>query len=132
MEWVINGNKMVMMHIGKTITVLLFLFFAKAGCKDSVGTQEEIKIRAVNNSGDTLTGVFMFSMDFGNLKPKDSSEYKVLEYDPLKDDSLIYCMHDGTNYARYLLIPDQGAGHYTYSVDSLKNRIVYVSMHFDR
>ncbi|MEE1963185.1 hypothetical protein V1387_10855 [Allomuricauda taeanensis] len=111
--------------------MLFFLLFAKVGCKDRVG-QEEIKIRAVNNSGSAVTRVFMFSMDFGDLQPKDSSEYKVLEYNPLKDDSLIYLFHGGTNHARYLQMPNHGAGHYTYSIDSLKNRIVYVSLLFDR
>lgn len=119
------------MYIGKTITILFFALFAKAGCEDRVD-QEEIKIRAVNSSKGEVTRVSMFSMDFGDLRSKDSSEYRVLEYDPLKDDSLIYCIYEGVNYARYLPMPDQGPGRYTYSIDSLKNRIVYVSMQFDR
>ncbi len=73
----------------------------------------------------------MFSTEFGDLKPRGSTEYKPFKFDPLSDDSLIYCIYDGTNYARYLPMPNKGAGHYTYSIDSLKNRIIYMSMQLE-
>ena len=119
------------MNVCKVITIFFFVFFSEVGCKSKQVHQDSIEIRVVNNSDKAVTRVSMFSMGFGDLQPNESSEYKVLEYEPLSDDSLIYCIYDDTNYARYLQMPDKGAGHYTYSIDSLKNRIIYISMKLD-
>ena len=85
------------------------------------------QIRVINNSGFSLNNVTLFSMHFKDLQPKDTSAYKELKYDPLRHDPLIYCMHDGINYGRYLKIPEKEIERYTYVIDSIKNRMVYIS-----
>lgn len=119
------------MYTQKIIVVLFYLFFTKPVCEEVQVQENEVKIRTVNNSDYALTRVSMFSTEFGDLKPKDSTEYKPFEFDPLSDDSLIYCIYKGIHYARYIPVPNKGAGHYTYSIDSLKNRIIYVSMRLE-
>ncbi len=113
------------------IVGIFFLFLYNGNCEDVYAEQTSTKIRVVNNSEFYFTGVSLFSMNFDNLKPGDSSSYKLLKYDPLKDDSLIYCIAEGYNYGRYLKLPDKEFGNYTYQIDSVKSKILYVSLHSD-
>lgn len=116
--------------------VLFFQMFCVIGNKEvfkqatflqDSGTQ----IRVINNSNLEFTHVSLFSMHFEDLQPRDTSVYKVLQFDPLKDDSLIYCMNEDKNLGRYLTIPDKDIERYTYSIDSLINGILYVSSKID-
>jgi len=103
--------------------VFCFLFACSAIPPKNTKTQ----IRVINNSSFFLSHVSLFSMTFGDLKPKDTSGYKELSYDPLRHDPLIYCIIEETNYGRYLKIPEESTKYYTYVVDSLNNGIIYVS-----
>lgn len=87
-----------------------------------------VQIRIVNDTEEQFTHVSLFSMKFKDLMEKDTTEYKELKYDSLKHDPLIYAINKGMNYGRYVEIPEDGAGHYTYTIDSLRNRLIYVSL----
>ncbi|MGX1930517.1 hypothetical protein [Flagellimonas sp. 2504JD4-2] len=98
-------------------------------CNAVQGQEKDvIKIRIVNNSDKGFTNVSLFSMKFPDLQQMDTSEYKELRYDSLKHDPLIYCMNNGFNYGRYVVIPEDGPGHYTYTIDSVNNKLIYVSL----
>ncbi|WP_133067223.1 hypothetical protein [Flagellimonas pacifica] len=90
------------------------------------------RIRVINNSEHSLSRVSLFSMNFEDLNPKDTSQYKEFDYDPLKDDALIYCVVNKKNMGRYLEIPNKEVLWMTYVIDSLKNDIVYVSSKIDK
>ena len=62
------------------------------------------------------------------MKPRDTTKYKLLKFDPLKDDALMYCVVGGQNLGRYLKIPDKQQSRVTYVVDSIKNGILYVRL----
>ena len=96
-------------------------------CGAHLSQQEVTRIRVINSTALSFTNVSMFSMQFKDLQPGDSSAFKLLRYDPLRHDPLIYCMHEGVNYGRYLQIPEKGVGKYTYVIDSIKNELIYVS-----
>nr|WP_298927267.1 hypothetical protein [uncultured Allomuricauda sp.] len=91
--------------------------------KKNVRTQ----IRVVNRTEISFTNISLFSMPFKDLGPTESSTYKPFRYNPLKQDGLIYCMNGEDNHARYLKIPGVRDGRITYSIDSLRNDIIYVS-----
>lgn len=67
-------------------------------------------------------------MQFDDLKARDTSQYKLLKFDPLKDDPLMYCIVEGQNFGRYLKIPDKHRSKATYVVDSIENGILYVRL----
>ena len=106
------------------VSVGLFIFCAN---KDGAPQVQITKIRVINQTGERFTNVMLFSMKFQDLKPGDTSAYQVLDFDPLRDDSLIYCSIGNTNYARYLEIPTEGARDVSYIIDSIENRIIYIS-----
>ena len=99
-------------------------FIISAGCASQ---DETTKIRVINASDRAFTNVSLFSMNFENLHPNDTSQYKELRYDPLRDDPLIYCVNDGKNLGRYLTIPDQTVRRFTYVIDSVANGLLHVS-----
>lgn len=111
------------------LAVSLMLCFLDAKCKDEHRPSQEnvTKIRVINNSGHQFEHVTLFSMKFGDLQPNDTSEYKILNYDSLRDDPLIYAVMEGDNLGRYLRIPDKNIRHYTYVMDSVSSGILYVS-----
>jgi hypothetical protein len=86
------------------------------------------KIRVVNHSEYTLEYVSLFSMKFDDMKPRDTSKYKSLKFDPLKDDPLMYCVVGGQNFGRYLKMPDEQQSKVTYVVDSIKKGILHVRL----
>ncbi|NAY91242.1 hypothetical protein GTQ34_04855 [Muricauda sp. JGD-17] len=114
----------------KSVIILFMIvgtaFFCCCGARLSQ-KKELTQIRVINSTAKDFTHVTMFSMPIGELKPGDSSEFKPLRFDPLKHDPLIYCMNENINYGRYLKIPEKGVKKYTYTIDSIKNRLIYVS-----
>nr|WP_299067397.1 hypothetical protein [uncultured Allomuricauda sp.] len=89
------------------------------------------RIRVINNSNQAVTHVSLFSMKFKDLMPNDTSQYKELNYNQFQDDPLIYCVSNEKNFGRYLKVPDMHVKQYTYVIDSLSNRIIYVSSYED-
>ncbi|WP_222983925.1 hypothetical protein [Flagellimonas meishanensis] len=81
----------------------------------------------INSSTNSFTHVSMFSMPFKDLQPGDSSEFRLLRYDSLRHDPLIYCVSGGVNYGRYLKIPEEGVDKYTYVIDSIGNGLLHIS-----
>lgn len=114
----------------------LFLFFCQNQSLDCENTgiqkSENTQIRIINNSNQSVTRVSLFSMTFGDLMPNDTSEYRELDYNPLQDDPLIYCVSSEKNFARYLKIPDKQVKQYTYVIDSLRNRMIFISSQVDK
>ena len=120
------------MSLPKVVLVLFFVFFSNSsGCKDRQRAQDIVRVRIANKSENSFTRVSMFSMDFGGLEPGGISEYKTLDFDPLRDDSLMYCTLDDYTYSTYVQMPGKGAGNYTYSIDSIRNDLVYISIRLD-
>lgn len=111
------------------ILISLMFFFQESKCNNGDRPDQDkfTRIRVINRSGYSFQRVSMFSMKFGDLHPNDTSEYKVLRYDPLRDDPLVYCIAAGKNLGRYLRIPDENVKYYTYVMDSVSNGILYVS-----
>jgi len=104
-----------------------FVFIVFCANKNENGEPQSTQIRVINDTNESFTDVVLFSMMFNDLRPKDTSVYKMLNYDPLKDDPLIYCSVDGTRYARYLKIPEEHDRNYSYIIDSIQDGIIYVS-----
>ena len=71
-------------------------------------------------------------MKFPDLYPTDTSEYKVLKYNYLKDDDMIYCIQNDKKLGRYIELPDSTVTHYSYSLDSISNDILYVSSFIEK
>lgn len=88
-------------------------------------------IRAINNTEYNFENVSLFSTPFENLKPRDTTSYKVLKYNPSADDPLIYCTSDGVNFARYLKIPQKKVKKMAYIIDSIQNKIMYVTSYVE-
>ncbi|MEO5789232.1 MAG: hypothetical protein ACOH2D_12070 [Gelidibacter sp.] len=99
--------------------------------KEGIHKVQKTKIRVINLSEEHFTNVMLFSMNFQDLKPRDTSEYQVLNFDPLKDDSLIYCSVGGVNFARYLEIPVNEVKNVSYLIDSIQNGILYITTKYE-
>lgn len=104
-----------------------FCFLVFCANKTEIQETQVTHIRVINRSNESFSNVALFSMKFENLKPKDTSAYKILNYDPLRDDSLIYCSIGDANYARYLNIPEVGVNNYSYIIDSIQDGIIYIT-----
>jgi len=67
-------------------------------------------------------------MNLENLKSGDTSKYKILDYNYLKRDPLIYSSVKNVNMALYLDVPENFMN-YTYNIDSsqIQYKRVYVS-----
>lgn len=91
--------------------------------------QEITQIRLINNSNFKITNILAFSISFSDLNPRDSTEYRTLKYDFLKDDPLLYIKVRNENLSLYLKIPDYPSK-YTYNIDSiqLEKKVIYVSL----
>ena len=117
-----------MFRIGCTIVAIMS--FCQGGqCESNAISMQDstTQIRVINNSRHSFTGVSLFSMRFEDLKPNDTTEFKQLKYDPMRDDPLIYCIENGKNLGRYVTIPDATVRYYSYRIDSIGNGILYIS-----
>lgn len=124
---------MNMLRIGCTIVAIMS--FCKGGqCESTAISMQDstTQIRVINNSRHSFTGVSLFSMRFEDLKPNDTTEFKQLKYDPMRDDPLIYCIENGKNLGRYVTIPDATVRYYNYRIDSIGNGILYISSFEDK
>ncbi len=116
------------MGIFKVICIclgLILLSVVKMCEKRNNLTQESTQIRIINNTMHKFTQVSLFSMEFGDLYPNDTSDYKTLNFDQLEDNDMIYCVQDGERLGRYVMLPDSTAKYFTYSLDSVGNGILY-------
>tara|TARA_R110002049_G_scaffold296797_1_gene485193 strand:- start:27550 stop:27906 length:357 start_codon:yes stop_codon:yes gene_type:complete len=104
-----------------------FVLLVFCASKNEIPHLQSTQIRVVNRTNESFTNVMLFSMKFQNLMPNDTSAYRILNFDDLKDDSLIYCSTGDINYARYLEIPDDKVKFFTYIIDSIQDGILYVS-----
>ncbi|NKI27098.1 hypothetical protein HCG49_11035 [Arenibacter sp. 6A1] len=111
----------------RVLAILSVMLFVFCGNINELPIVQETKIRVINRTNNNFSNVVLFSMKFPDLKPKDTSEFKILNYDPLRDDPLIYCSIGDENYARYLEIPKEGIVNFTYSIDTIQDGIIYVS-----
>ncbi len=111
------------------ITFFVFLIGISWNCNAQRKSSQvqDTQIRIVNESSLTFMNVNLFSMKFPDLYPGDTTDYKVLNYDSLEDDPLIYCTNEGVRYASYVVIPGDDVEYYTYAIDSVSNRIIYIS-----
>jgi hypothetical protein len=98
-------------------------------CCTKLNEQQETKIRLVNQSQFMVSNISLFSIPFSNLKPQDTSEYKILNFKELEDAPMIYVTANGLNLSRYLEIAPLKRN-YTYKIDSIQldNRIIHVSL----
>nr|WP_288936015.1 hypothetical protein [uncultured Allomuricauda sp.] len=118
------------MSIFKIICVcfgVILLSVVKVCERRNNSNQESTQIRIINNTRHKLTQLSLFSMKFGDLYPNDTSQYKTLKFNQLKDDDMIYCLQDGEGLGRYVMLPDSTAKYFTYSLDSVSNGILYLS-----
>lgn len=115
------------------IKPLFFFVFVYFSCKNvSIDySDKQTYIRAINNTEYDFVNVSLFSMRFEKMKPGDTTSYKVLNYNPSVDDPLIYCTNNDVNLARYLKIPSKKVRKMSYRIDSLQNKILYVSSHVE-
>lgn len=109
------------------VLLVLFIFYSS---KEWINNAQTIKIRVINHSEEDIKNVMLFSKKFQDLKPRDTSDYQVLDFDPLRDDPLIYCSIGDVNYGRYLEIPGKGSMNVSYFIDSIQNGILYISNDF--
>jgi hypothetical protein len=93
----------------------------------SVEEESGIPVRIVNHTDCIFRQVALLSTRFGDLRPNDTTEYRRVKYNVLKDDPLIYATVDGQHVGRYVKIPEEESKQYTYVIDSLKNKVIYVS-----
>lgn len=107
------------------VGVLSFLVFC--GNKNDIQDTKVTRIRVINATNKSFSNVVLFSIKFEDLKPNDTTAYKNLDFDPLLDDSLIYCSIGDTNFARYLDIPEENDKTFSYVIDSIQDGIMYVS-----
>ncbi|MBO0592802.1 hypothetical protein I2486_15465 [Cellulophaga sp. E16_2] len=86
-----------------------------------------IKYRIVNNTALNFTNVSLFSENIGNVLAYDTLAYAVVSYNSLLQDPLFYGINKEVNYARYLVLPKTNNERVTFSIDSLANKIIYIS-----
>ena len=87
----------------------------------------KIKYRIVNNTALHFTNISVFSKNIGTLKAYDTISYSAINYNSLKQDPLFYGVYNEVNYARYLVLPKKNNERVTFSIDSLANKIIYIS-----
>lgn len=107
--------------------IAAFVFLVFCASKNEMSDLQETKIRVINRTNESFTNVVLFSIKFEDLKPSDTSVYKILNYNQLKDDPLIYCSIGDKNYARYLEIPNEQVKDFSYVMDSIQDDILYIS-----
>jgi len=112
--------------------VLFGLYNTRCKARNNQNHQEiKIKVRVINDTDHRFTHVSLFSKPFPDLNPKDSTSFISVSYNPLKDDALIYCMKNDKNLGRYLEVPKTKKEEWIYKIDSLRNDILYVSLHLE-
>lgn len=106
------------------IPLLVFCF-----CCTATDEQQETKIRIVNLSQYKISDLSLFSIQFVDLNPKDTSEFKILNFKELEDSPMIYGTANGTRLSRYLEIAPLKIN-YTYRIDSIQieNRVIHVTL----
>lgn len=115
----------------KIVVVKVFLIlFIFCSIKEWINNVQITRIRVINHSEERIANVMLFSRKFQDLNPGDTSAYQVLDFDPLRDDPLIYCSIRGVNYGRYLEIPGNSSKNVSYLIDSIQNGILYISTDF--
>ena len=118
------------MFTSRITYLLLFLscfISSSAGCEGNGEVDQAMtKIRIINKSQHAYTNVSLFSMPFGDLEPLDTTSYHKLKFDPLRDDTMIYCVNDGRNMGRYVEIPEKQVKLASYVIDSISDGIIYV------
>lgn len=79
-----------------------------------------------NNSPSTLYDIFLFGAQIDSLTPGSQSQGHPFSYNPVTDDSMIYCYLKGVRYACYLHIPDKDLRKFSYIVEGVQNEVLYV------
>lgn len=88
--------------------------------------QVEQRFKVQNNTNHTFSEIYVFGNKIDSLAPGASSEWKIFRYNPLTDDSMIYCILGNTRYACYLNIPEKETSGFTYSIRAIQNDILFV------
>lgn len=115
----------------KIVVVKVFLIlFIFCSIKEWINNVQITRIRVINHSEERIANAMLFSRKFQDLNSGDTSAYQVLDFDPLRDDPLIYCSIRGVNYGRYLEIPGNSSKNVSYLIDSIQNGILYISTDF--
>ena len=104
--------------------LMLFLIFLAVNSSE----QKLQWFKVWNRSDSVIHNLHLFSNSLALLAPGMESDYLIYKHSPLTDDTMIYCEINGQRYARYLELPSDKAEYFTYSIDSLQNGILYVSM----
>lgn len=116
------------MGFAKAMIILMFslLIFVSKTSEIKYQRKSAPLIRIINNTEHVFSNVSLFSMNFEDLQPHDTTAYRKLSLDILKDDPLIYCMEDNFNYGRYVQIPEEEGGKFSYRIDSLQNGMIHI------
>ena len=79
-----------------------------------------------NNTQNSLYDIFLFGSQIDSLAPGRASQEYPFVYNPITDDSMIYCISEGVRYACYLHIPDKYLKKFSYIVESIQNDVLFV------
>lgn len=79
-----------------------------------------------NNTTKTLYDIFLFGARIDSLTPGSQSQGYPFRYNPVTDDSMLYCYLGGVRYACYLHIPDKDLRKFSYIVEGVQNEVLCV------
>jgi hypothetical protein len=85
---------------------------------------QQFKIQ--NSTEYTFTEIYLFGNRIDSLTPRTVSEWKTYRYNPITDDSMIYCKIGTRRYACYLNIPDKDIDRFSFIIKEIKNEILVV------
>ena len=85
-------------------------------------------VKIINKSQYTLENIRLYSRDFEDLKPGDSSDCKTIEFNKEKDDATILTIVEQIRFGVYLKAPVSNKT-YTVIIDSIQldKRNIFVS-----
>jgi hypothetical protein len=89
-------------------------------------TQLDQQFKIQNNTEFTFTEIYLFGNRIDSLTPGAVSEWKTYHYNPISDDSMIYCKVGTKRYACYLHIPDKDIYKFSFVIKEIKNDILLV------
>lgn len=90
-------------------------------------SQTKILIRVVNESKFNLKDISLFSVKFNNLKIKEKSKFKELNFNKNSDDAMIYLTANNKRFALYITAVSE-FGKHSYIIDSLNMERRYIHL----
>ena len=106
--------------------ICLFILFGLMPLSGKSQVHQQQYFTLKNHTQNTLHDILLFGIQIDSLAPGRTSQEYPFAYNPITDDSMIYCISEGVRYACYMHIPDKDLKKFSYIVESIQNEVLFV------